>query len=283
MTTPIKHLLENLSRVAPFGLRFWDQVSGSIIIDGLIVNAYPADNPDHRTKAFTNRLGIYIFRNLPGLHEFEFGTGNKEFWDDFSIKRPFVIEVNDSENRFLPFNFSVELPVKGLFNLESLLLGSPPNGGNFIPLFSTPSRAIPGALAVVRAELWDITEGKPAAWSVLEIWADGLSPIKGLADEKGRVAIIFPYPEPASDTSGSPPGAIKPLHEENWKINLQLYYSSKNADLRIPDLYKIMQKNPATILSVLSPPTPLKEVILEYGKELIIKSQLKSILFILPN
>lgn len=62
-------VLERLTLVAPFGVRFWDTVSGRAIGEGLTVTAYPHGNPARRVHAFANRSGVYALCTLPSAVE----------------------------------------------------------------------------------------------------------------------------------------------------------------------------------------------------------------------
>src|SRR5689334_8241994 len=79
----------------PLGLRLWDSVTSSVIADGMSVTAYPPAQPTRRVEAFTNRQGVYILRNLPGLQAIEQGKGDPAFWAAHSAARRFFIEVVD--------------------------------------------------------------------------------------------------------------------------------------------------------------------------------------------
>jgi len=73
-------VLEELTLLQPFGLRFWDQVTQSVVSDGLVVTAWRSAQPEVRTLAWLNRSGVFSFRNLPGLREIENGAGDADFW-----------------------------------------------------------------------------------------------------------------------------------------------------------------------------------------------------------
>jgi hypothetical protein len=98
--------IEEISRVTPLGLRFWDTLSGNSVGEGLTVTGYPLNNPSRRTEAISNRSGIYLLQNLPGLREIEYGYGDVAFWSNVPQK-PFVVEVVDSQGRFLPFSYQI--------------------------------------------------------------------------------------------------------------------------------------------------------------------------------
>jgi hypothetical protein len=286
MTSTIR-VREHVTRVTPLGLRFWDEVSGSVIGEGLSVAAYSSQNPERRVRALTNHAGVYLLQNLPGLHEAETGAGDEAYWANLPAPKKFVIEVTDNDQRFQPFLFTAELPARSFFTLSCLPAASPPasppEASTVVPLYSAPTRAVPGAMAVLRAELYDSVNQKPAAWAVLEARLNGLPPVTGFADDQGRIALIFPYPEPIQpSSSGSPPANRRPLVEQQWVVQLRALYAPSLASAEIPDLCEVFAQPPATLLSELSPPTPLSEATLEFGKALVVKSQSQSLLFLTP-
>jgi hypothetical protein len=182
-------VIERLTIVTPLGLRFWDDVSGRVIGDGLIVTAYPETQPYRRVQAISNPSGIYSLHHLPGLREVENGAGDAAFWDTHPPRSPFIVEVVDSEWRFQPFLLSLALPVRGVFTGQTFMAGSPPGPTFGIPLFSTASRSVPASVAVIRADLWDPQagpnlQGGPAAWALLEAQVPGRPPVRGLADAR---------------------------------------------------------------------------------------------------
>src|SRR2546421_11464505 len=109
-------VIEHVTLTTPFGIRFWDEVTGMAVNDGLSVTAYIASSairqvktiPDQRqvvsiraprVQSFPNRQGVYVLRNLPGLRRAENGEGDVNYWASVS-RRSFVIEVVDTYRRF---------------------------------------------------------------------------------------------------------------------------------------------------------------------------------------
>lgn len=276
---------EHLARVTPLGMRFWDQVAMSCVSEGLVVTAYPVSNPQRRAYATVNRSGIFTVQNLPGLRAVEYGTGDAVFWANLPPPSSFVVEVVDERGRFQPFQFTVDLPVKGLLPWAPDVADSPPNMLPALPLYSTPARAVPAGMAVLRADLKDWIAEKPASWAVLEARLDGQPPVRGIAGKDGRIALVFPYPEPLSGPLGSPPesppsGERKPLLAQKWSVTLQAWYS---ASVLVPnrlDLSSVFTQQPATLLATVSPATILNSATLEFGKDLIVKTAAHSELLV---
>ncbi len=283
MTTQI---LDRVTRVTPLGLRFWDAATNTCVGSGLRVTAYPADQPLQRAQAISNRLGTYLLQNLPGLRQVEHGLGDADFWRD-PPTRSFVIEVVDSERRFQPFQFNAKAPSRNLFEVDCLTASPPtsPPGASVavVPMHSAPTRPLPSGMAVIRAELRTPADA-PAAWAVMEARFDGELMARSFADEAGRIALMFPYPEPPTplpDVSPvSPPlGERSPLTSQRWPIELSARYSSTATVPKIPDLCQVLAQASAQLIGAL-PATPLSEVSIEFGKELVARTTAKSTLII---
>ena len=278
---------EEFSRVTPLGLRFWDTLSENSVGEGLTVSAYPSGDPSRRVEAISNRLGIYLLQNLPGLRELEFSRGDADYWS-MVPKKPFVIAVTDPHGRFQPFTFHADLPFRDVLTSPCVAVSSPPDLADVpgIPLYSAVTRPVPSGTAVIYAQLWDSSNDRPASWAVVEALFDHHFLARGFADREGRLALVFPYPEP-SDSASSPPsspplGNAPSLLEQTWPVELHAFYKPQQPIPEIPDLCQTLNQSPATLLSTLSPAFPLTEVILHYGQELVVRSESQSIVWIVP-
>jgi hypothetical protein len=281
MTNNPVRILERFTILAPLGVRFWDALTNSIIADGLRVTAYPFNNPARIVQGFPNRSGTYVLQNLPGMRDIENGAGDAEFWANLPPKRPFVVEVIDHDRRFQPFLLSVDLPVKGVLTLECAP-ESPPSpldtGLSVVPLYSAPARPVPGAMAVLRASLWNPLTKSPAAWAMIEAYVAGRYSVRahGFADEQGRIALIFPYPEPidfADDPESPVPLAVGPkLTEQVWSVQLYAAYTPLSAVPAIMDLHTILTQAPADLWQDAVQTQQLSEVQLKFGQELTVRS-----------
>ena len=212
----------------------------------------------HATKreAHLTRSDVFAFQNLPGLRDIEIGRGDQQFWESFdqglSRRRRFVIEVEDGWRRFLPFSFTAELPHRGLFELPCL--GSPPSLVDLpvagVPLFSSPARLVPGGMAVVRAQIEELGTGRPAAGALLEIEASSASMpatrALGFADNKGRVVVMFPYPELAPPPSQhlSPLASGQSLSSREWSVNVRIFWGPVSEGEGLPDLCALLRDQP---------------------------------------
>jgi len=313
--------LDRLTKVAPLGLLFCDLSSGTFVGDGLDVQVYASGNPATKVPALANRRGVYVVHHAPGLRDLEHGEGTEEFWQNLTA-RNFVIEVNDNERRFQPFQITASLPVRGVYKWLDPLFSSPLNSPlssppgapatplESIPLYSSPVRSVPAGMAVVRADLWDVASDTAASWAVMEATLNDQVIARGIADEQGRIALIFPYPaprpfsisSPPASPLGSPPAATSaPLTEQVWPIGLRAFYTPERPLLsppnplptspELPELRFTLSQPEATIWADAAITEPLLAASLRYGHELVLQSQAatsppaharQSVLFITP-
>lgn len=306
--TPSIQKLEGFPTVTPLALRFHDTASGEFVRDGLIVDVYPPGKSASRREAIANRSGVYVLHHAAGLRALESGSGDQKYWNPPPPRKDFVIEVNDKQRRFQPFHFTEQLPVEGIYQWINPLSASPPASLSSIPLYSAPTRSAPGGMAVIRADLWDKQRDVPAAWAVLEGYVDNELIVRGMADEEGKVALIFPYPAPSAFAVNSPPlspvsspPAVSgpPLMAQEWPVRLRALYAPNHQPLSppvpfekpsSPDLRFTLLQAEATIWADVAGTQPLAEVSLRYGREKILRStsttsppsSRSSVLFITP-
>jgi hypothetical protein len=275
--------LDHLRMVAPLGLRFWDRVTEGAVSDGLVVTAYPLGQPEsgRRVQARVNYSGVFVFQHLPGMRRVEQGEGDAAYWQSPPATRSFIIEVIDLERRFQSFLLDAELPHRDLFEVECGMVLSPPlSVPATVPLFSTASRPVPGAMAVLRADLWDSLAEKPAAWATLTARVPGGRPVTGMADEQGRLALFFPYPEPEDLLPDSPLVTGTSLLQQQWTIQLEAAYDrllpvgfTQTGGIALQELCAVVSQSAATLWADASPAEPLTEATLSYGQEIILRSQ----------
>ena len=257
-------LLETVTRTAPLGLRFLDEVTGAVVSEGLTV-LHPRAGSEVPARASATRGGLFALRGLPGLREVERGDGGEAFWASPPAGGSFRIEVRDALGRFHDFAFDATAPTRGLFAEPC---GSPPRGEAGVPLFSTPSRPAPAAGAVVRAELRDADGGGPAAWARLEVETAG-GRARGVADARGAVAVFLPYP-PLPTTVASPPAQSRPsLLEQTWPVSIEAFYGGLDG----LDLCAVLEQ-PRAAIAQGSPPAQTVSQTLRYGRELVLPGPL---------
>ena len=266
-------VVEQLTRNAALGVRFWDTAEGTSVIDGLEVWVFSRANPRLRTRAEVNRSGVYVAHRVPGMHAFEFDDAPPDvLWA--TATRPYRVEVVDPSGRFLPIAFDADLPVRGLFTWHAPWLsppqpivlpgdvGSPPQLLlERVPLFSAPSRPVPEPLAVVHAHLRELGTERDAAWGLLTVSIDGETRGLGLADAGGRVAVFFPYPEPPRMSLASPPEA---RNDFTWQVDLTAYWSPGSPPRAVPaiadlaDVFAALATPCHVVESIASPAMPLR-------------------------
>src|SRR5215213_7602441 len=275
--------LDRLTMVAPLGLRFHDTSTGVLVGDGLSVWAYPVGRPTAKRSAIGNRKGVYVLHHGYGLREREYGDGSRSYWDNpVPPNKDFVIEVTDVERRFQPFQFTASLPVEGIFKWD-VALDSPLSARTTVPLFSAPARNVASGMAAIRADLWDTSIDAPAAWAVIEAFTAGKFLGRGIADDAGRIAVIFSYPTPVSfapasplgSPLGSPPIATSPpLTEQVWPLELRAFYTPDRPVVSpLPDLRFTLAQPAATLWADAEQTEILTETNLRFGRELILKSR----------
>ncbi len=256
-----------LSRVAPFGARLRDGVTGRPVAEGLRLRAWPGgDLRRPATVARVNSGAVWHLQDLPGLREAEFGEGDDDYWATVQ-RRPFLLRVDDPQGRYLPFSLTVELPVRGLFGFDEG--ASPPTAE--LPLFSAPTRPLPEACVVLRAELREAASGRPAAWALVTARIGGRLAGRGLADAAGRLLLAFPFPEPVRPPLTSPPPAVA---EPAWQVDLQAFYRPADPVPEFPDLAAALAQvdHPCRLLETLSPPSELPAQAVAYHRETVVRS-----------
>lgn len=274
-------VLERVQRNAALGVRFWDTATQSSAIEGLLVEVYPRANPHARTVARPNPGGVYVAHEVRGLRDFEFDDRDPaQLWS--VVAKAYRVEVRDPEGRYLSVAFDADLPARGLFAWAApwlsppfspplsppqavvlpLTSGSPPQFLlDRIPLFSAPSRPVPDPLAVVYAQLRDAASGRDGAWWMLGVSIGGIERGLGLADGNGRVAVMFPYPEPPRPSLASPP---QPHNDFTWELELAAFGELPSPPMPAPLIAELAEvlaslAAPRAVLdSGLSPSSPLR-------------------------
>lgn len=270
-------VLETHTIFTALGIRFWDAVRQAQVRDGLLVSAYPLSDPLKQVAAYRAASGAYAFQGLPGLRGVEYpGSGLPVAAEALR----FVVNVNDALGRFLPVAFFVDLPLP----YSGLYLS---NNGGALPgfhLFSAPSRAAAPGIAALRATLLEDHSEQPAAYAVLQAEVEG-SVWAGIADGRGCVALLFPYPNAQAGLGGSPGVLNGPIQEETWQITLSVLYQPQAQatppGASLPELRSILQQNPASAwLTQAGPPINSWQATLEYGRELVLRTDGLSSLWI---
>jgi len=204
------------------------------------------------------------------------GAGDDEYWESVEPKR-FIVEVEDSERRFLPFLLEAEAPQRGL----GKCLGLPIGDERSVPLYSAPTRSVDTGMAILRASLRDPSRGTPAAWALLEVrvgnvWAQGFS------DENGNLALIFSYPDLVHAIPDSPLERL-PLSRQRWQVDLIAHYSPAKPTPTVPYLRDVLMQPAASLWEDGNLDSPLTSETLTFGKELVLRSRGASLPDPLPD
>jgi hypothetical protein len=98
-----------------------------------------------------------------------------------------------------------------------------------------------------------------------------------MADRDGRVAVIFPYPEPPSEAFASPPGspphgAGLSMFSQAWDVELRAYYAASRSAPVVPDLCDALVQPEAPLWADAARTRPLGTQVLQFGRELIVRS-----------
>lgn len=278
---PIHEPPERIPLTCALGVRFLDVATGALVgadvavepLDrislGLHAEAWPVNSPRKKTIGTVTPSGVLAFHGLPGLRELERSSAEDPF-DVSPPPRDFQIEVIDKMGRFLPCTFIVTAPQRGIAHFAED--GSPPwIEAGAVPLFSAPSRLIPGGVAVIRAELRDLATDKPAAWALVEASYSSrgsLQTARGLADDAGRVLLMFAYPEGQRRAYGaSPPGNSRGLSDQEWNIKLAFFHDAADPVEKAADYGRRLSQPAAAAAGGPSPLTVLTEATLRFGRE----------------
>jgi hypothetical protein len=244
--------LEQLTIFTPLGIRFWDAALDQQVAGGLAVTARRPGLNQRAVRAFRTRSGIYAFRGLPGLRAIEYPTGDDDpLGGSPPVLTRFIVEVVDEQRRFVPAVFAVDVPFEGIYPTGTSDPTAPPG----VYLFSAPARPVASSRAVVRAQLVERPEGgdeQPAAFALLEVEVAGRPPAFGIADNRGSVALQFPYPRFSTALpNGSPPASADGTASQRWPIRIRVRFDPSALDVpigaSIPDLRSIFSQRPGAI------------------------------------
>jgi hypothetical protein len=284
MMAPAHRVVEQVTRVAPFGLGLWDPAVGRLVAEGIAVRVFRLAGARivDPVPAIATRAGVFVPHALFGADGFVERTGPT------SPPETFLIEVRDTLDRYTSFVMQAgEIGPRGFvlppchvdLELPAPAASSPPPASIYVPLFGTPARLVPAGMASVRAALVDASTGRPAAYAVLEVRESGALLARAIADARGEVSAAFAYPELSAPLPSSPPRpAPKALRlaDQQWTLDIAVRYggtvrlfASDPAQPPLPDLCDVVQQPLATVTTV-SPPLALGEAVLHYGEELVL-------------
>lgn len=275
--------LERVARVAPFGVRFRDPVTRTVIDDGLRVSLASAAHPGRAVEAHPNRVGIYVIHDAPGLGQTTFGAGDDRYWDTLPHRPHYRCTVSDTQGRFHGVHFEVALPCRGLFS-PSCDVASPPAPDASVDLFSTPARSLPGAMAIVRGELQRADTGAPAAFALIHLEYLGVTLGRGVSDRVGRFVVACPYPEPERRPRRSPPESASPPTTGGtlmqWDVHLRVFHDAALVEDETPDYCRLLAQPEGRLLQQLSPPVEAGPTTIVLGREFVYPAPDNATLFV---
>lgn len=266
---------ETITRVTPLGLRFFDDAAKAAVSEGLAITVTPPEGAP--VQAQPTAGGAWIAHDIPGLREVEQGRGTPDWWLGETTLLRCRIAVRDARGRYLANNFDLDLPHRGAV-VDPCVPGLGTTLG--IPLFSSPGRPTPPGSAAIRAQLVDALTGGPASYAVLEVHHDTKLLGRGLADDRGRVAVFTPWPALAPPT----PHAQNAITGQSWPLDLVARFEAGTPTGPRPDLCTLLGQRVAGLLDDPAPPhPPLLTPTLVFGRELVVRSGGKSTVFVLPQ
>ena len=266
--------LETVLIVTPLGIRFWDAARDVAVDSGLVVRARPETAPTETGQATRTRSGVYAFFGLPRMRAVEYPL------TDGPASPPaggrYIVDVADSERRFVPVAFQVDVPFEGIYPVG---LGASPAGGGApgFYLFSSATRTTGADLAVVRATLVEAATAAPAAHAVVELTLPDSRRVIGLADAGGQVALAFPYPRFATVISSPPQSTQAAREPPDWPILVRIQYAPAAQVALLPDLPPdlgslLTQEGADIWASASGPPDAELSASLVFGRELVLRT-----------
>jgi hypothetical protein len=289
MTAAGPDVVELVRVFTPLGLALHDLVSDTRVVEGLSVDARPVGG-GRVSAAFQTKSGAYAFRGLEGMRAVELPAAGEP--GSLPAGRDFDVSVVDLRGRFVPMVLRVPVPTDGLVTQTVLeLMGGVPTASvtpDELPLylFSSPSRALPTHLAVVRAQLADDASGAPASFARLEVVVDPDGPgrrrYSGVSDETGAVVVPFAYPRfgavpggmasvPAAGTRG------EPTTERTWPLRVLVHYDPDvlvhPPGLPAPVLHSVLAQRQGQVRATAGGPAGASlEATLQYSAELVLRT-----------
>lgn len=274
-------VLEHVTRTAPLGVRFWDIAAPGPIAEGLAVSAWSQARPDRVRALSPSASGVHLLHNAPQLSAVAWGNGTDAFWASLGPRKPFTVAVDDPAGRFLPARLPAQLPHRGFFTpaclesppgpLGAIVEAATPAG--FTPLFSAPSRPGGGGRAVIRAALRRAADERPASWAVVTAEAQGHRAGVGVADGRGELTMLFPFPElerrPFVASPVAAPGGTGAPATLSATVTLRVFHRDDLAEAgeAVPQFCTLMDQPERSLLGVRAPPVPLGDVQLSLGQD----------------
>jgi len=263
---------DTIVREALLGLQFRDAVDGRVVAEGLQVEIEDLWQPRRRQALMANRSGVFALHRFAGQR----GFGDDDI-DSPQVANRFRVTARDTLGRYVATSVSPPVPGDGLFAPRAA--GSPPGLTRHVPLFSAATRPVPVAMASLRAELRECGhDDRPVRWARLELWLGSERLAEGLADDAGRVMLVFPLPRPRAPVLRASPAAAGTYFD--WSVTLRAFSQAGLPTDPIPDLEDLFAQPEVGLLQGASPPVPLAPLTLHAGETLIAASPPSSFLYV---
>lgn len=211
---PRHTVLEQVIRRVPFALLASDITTGTLVNAGLRLTARPYSRGfpviEAQRAPVSGNLGFY---SLPNLRTYEHGEAALEDFCPDSANPNYLLLIEDAQGRYLPQVIALCLPY-GVKNSSGVWEAK----AFETMLFSSPARPTAGpSYGLIRGELWDSTNQRPAAWALISAQtSDRASGGIALSDARGMFALFIAYPKPGT--------ANTPLNQQSWTLDISVRY-----------------------------------------------------------
>jgi hypothetical protein len=219
--------------------------------------------------------GVFVAHALPGMNGFD----APEVTSPGVTPDRYSLSVHDTLGRYVDASIGIDPPSDSLFEPACLYASPAADTPPHVPLYSACTRPLPGALAVVRADLRLASNPEQAAsWACIELSLGGPRIATGVADANGSVLLLCPLPAPREPTRrASPPAGFERMV---WEVSLRAFWNPAHRAEPVPDLCDVHAQPEVMLLQLRSPATPLSPLQLRAGEPLIAVSSDSSFLFV---
>jgi hypothetical protein len=276
MMRTLRPTLDRVLRRAPLGVQFRDALDQRVVANGLQVELHDAQRPTRPLRLQASPSGVFVAHALPGHTGFDAPQVSSP--EQFQPDR-FRLSVRDPMGRYVATSMAVNGLVDGLFAPACVDASPSADSPPHVPLYSAATRPLPGAMAVLRADLrLASNQEQPASWAWLELWLGNLRLASGVADVNGSLLLLCPLPTPREPTRrNSPPVGFERM---SWDVSLRGYWDPARRTQGVPDLCALRAQPEIDLLSLRVPATALATLQLRAGTPLIVASANSSFLFV---
>lgn len=305
--------LERITSQTLLGIRFWDPVLSRSIGHGLVATAQRLSNDranrlGRPVKGFITPSSVIAFKGLSEAENLPADTPS-QLWDTLPPAQLVVVDVYDTQGRYLPMSFVVQLPQRrawsgrGAWQTTPLIRPIPidTDDDQGVMLWSSATREIPTSFAIIRAQIvhQDGTTETPASFALVEVnqHSDFAPPDTtfnhfGIADQNGILTLILPYPpvpppDPPAHPSDPEP-VYRALDAQTYTLDFTIRYDAVHQtrlpDSPVPNLEQILTQPSRQIGTHWDTPalnnlntTAILRTTLQYGKPLILQTRIGAV------